>query len=241
MIRYPTIAKLGTILGLWAHPDDETWCAGGILAAAAANGQRVVCVTATRGEAGEQHDPLATSEPLGSVRERELRAALNVLGIREHHWLNYYDGQCHTVDDQEAAAHFQHIIEASKPDTILTFGPDGLTGHPDHQAVSRWTDLALHGAKLTKTPNVFHKVESKEYYEQVGRKIGQRFNIYFMIDQPPLLSESQIDLAFRLPPELKAKKLQALGAQSSQMHHILSGLSQAELDDFAAFEGFRLA
>ena len=51
MNRYDIVA-LGTILSIWAHPDDEAFLAGGIMAMAVDEGSRVVCVTATRGEAG---------------------------------------------------------------------------------------------------------------------------------------------------------------------------------------------
>jgi LmbE family N-acetylglucosaminyl deacetylase len=46
------ISALGTIMGIWVHPDDEAYLSGGLMALARANGQRVVCVTATRGELG---------------------------------------------------------------------------------------------------------------------------------------------------------------------------------------------
>ena len=50
MITSDDVAELGTILGIWAHPDDEAYLSGGLMALARDNGQRVVCVTATRGE-----------------------------------------------------------------------------------------------------------------------------------------------------------------------------------------------
>ncbi len=232
------IAKLGTIVAIWAHPDDESWCAGGILAAAIDNGQRVVCITATKGEAGEQHDLSKIGKPVSVLREHELQRALDVLGIQEHIWLDYFDGECDKVNDTEAVNKMLPALQAVNPNTILTFGPDGLTGHPDHQAVSRWTDLAVQRAKLDAAPQVFHKVESEEYYHALGEKIGKQFNIYFMTDQPPLVPEAKIDLAFHLPDNLIKRKLEALEVQSSQMKHIFELLTPDELRQMVDFEGF---
>ncbi len=82
----PTVntADLGTILSVWAHPDDETYLAAGVMAAATDHGQRVVCVSATAGERGTS-DP-ATWPParLGRVRRWEAAAAMAVVGVAEH-------------------------------------------------------------------------------------------------------------------------------------------------------------
>ena len=66
-----------------------------------------------------------------------------MLGVDEHRWLDYPDGGCAVVDETTAAARIRAVIDEVRPDTVVTFGPDGFTGHPDHQAVSRWVDLAV--------------------------------------------------------------------------------------------------
>lgn len=96
------VRQLGTILSIWAHPDDETFCAGGLLAAAVNNGQTVACITATRGEAGVQDEARWPAEQLGDIREKELKAALKELGITNHHMLHYADGECAAVDSKAA-------------------------------------------------------------------------------------------------------------------------------------------
>lgn len=131
---------LGTIVGLWAHPDDETYLAGGLYALATRAGQRVVSTSAT---AGEQGGPPGTdAQALGIRRRRELRAALRELGVREHAVLGYPDGGCATVDPDVGVASFASVLATVQPDTIVTFGPDGLTGHPDHRVVSAWATRA---------------------------------------------------------------------------------------------------
>jgi LmbE family N-acetylglucosaminyl deacetylase len=133
---------LGTVLAVWAHPDDESYVAGGLLAAASDAGSRVVCVTATRGEEGTADPDRWPDTRLAATRTRELAAARAVLGIDEHRFLGYRDGTCHLVSPGAGMAAVAAVIDEVQPDTIVTFGPDGLTGHLDHQAVSRWTSHA---------------------------------------------------------------------------------------------------
>src|ERR1700745_4014987 len=77
-------ARLGTVLGIWAHPDDEAFLSAGLMAAARDAGNRVVCVTATLGEHGTD-DPIGwPPSRLRKVRERELTASLAALGVTEH-------------------------------------------------------------------------------------------------------------------------------------------------------------
>lgn len=237
-ITYPQVTNLGTILSIWAHPDDESWCAAGILAAAVANGQTVACVTATRGEEGVQDESKWPHAQLGKIREHELAESLKVLGIKQHQLLDYTDGHCHETDDQEAAAKLVPIIEKVRPDTVLTFGPDGLTGHTDHQAVSRWTSLALTQAKLSKPARLLHKAESQEWYNLIGKTLDERNNLYFAIEKPRLYPQAEISFSFYLPAELAERKLDALRAQHSQMDSFFNKMSSKELADFASYEGF---
>ncbi|MDT4997130.1 MAG: mycothiol S-conjugate amidase, partial [Pseudonocardiales bacterium] len=112
-------ADLGTILSVWAHPDDETYLCGGLMARAVRNGSRVVCVTATRGELGSPDEARWPSgQPLAAVRTKEMDAALAVLGVTEHHWLDYPDGGCADVDQAEAVRRVTELMADVRPDTV---------------------------------------------------------------------------------------------------------------------------
>jgi LmbE family N-acetylglucosaminyl deacetylase len=232
------IKQLGTILVLSAHPDDETFTAGGLLATATANGQQVICVTATRGEGGSQDEARWPTATLGEVRDSELQAALQVLGIQRHHWLGYIDGQLEGVPADEATAKVRAYIDQYQPDSILTFGPDGLTGHPDHQAVSAWTRAAAQG--LDK-PRVYQVVVNPDDYEQQLRKLDEQMNIFFATDKPPLVPAAQCAIAYRLPPEALAKKWQALAAMPSQYEKLLTLVPEDARSSVLAAEYFVLA
>src|SRR5690606_18492329 len=104
------IRKLGTIMGIWAHPDDEVMSCGGLLCAAAKNGQRLICITATQGEAGVQDESRWPASSLGEIRVQELRAAYQLLGVTEHHFLNYPDGGCKYIDHDDASAKLSELI-----------------------------------------------------------------------------------------------------------------------------------
>lgn len=132
-------AKPLMLLAVFAHPDDETFRCGGTLALLARRGVRVQILTATRGEAGSCGDPpLCTPEELPAARERELRCACAALGIEPPRLLDYRDGTLARVDEEEAVAQMLEAIRELRPQALLTWPPDGLSGHPDHVAVSRW-------------------------------------------------------------------------------------------------------
>jgi len=122
------IKTLGTILCVFAHPDDETFTMGGVIAAASQKGQRIICVTATHGEGGVQDGSRWPAATLGQTRAAELEEALKILGVTEHYWLDYADGACTSADAEAAAGKVAAIIRTSQPDSIFSFGPDGLTG-----------------------------------------------------------------------------------------------------------------
>src|SRR5690348_15539645 len=96
----PDLTCLGPPWLVWAHPDDETYLGGGLVASLVARGHRVVIVTATRGELGAgDTTPLARART-AELRTTELNRALAVLGVTEHHWLGYPDGACADSDPE---------------------------------------------------------------------------------------------------------------------------------------------
>jgi LmbE family N-acetylglucosaminyl deacetylase len=125
------------VLAVFAHPDDEVLCAGGTLALCAARGQHVTLVCATRGELGPVAEPkLLTGATLGAVRERELMESCATLGIADVCVLGLPDAGVHwAARDRSTLGALVHLIRRLRPAAIVTFGPDGLYGHPDHVAI----------------------------------------------------------------------------------------------------------
>lgn len=207
------ISKLGTILTIWAHPDDETFCAGGIMATAVKNGQKVICVIATKGEIGTKNPKKWPPKKMGALRSKEVKEALSILGVGECYCLNYMDGACVDVPEQEAISRLRTVIKEYQPDSILTFGPEGLTGHPDHSAVSKWTDKVLES--INKPPKVYHSVQTHEQYKRL-EDADKKLNIFFNIDQPPLKNPEECGICYKLPREIGQLKYRAFAAMPSQ-------------------------
>ena len=236
------IRQLGTILGIWAHPDDETYCSGGLIAAAVANGQKVVCVVATKGEKGVQDESRWPAAELADIRDKERAEAYKILGIAKHECLEIEDGECrgadHGMDDIHAA------IITYQPDTILTFGPDGLTGHIDHKTVSEWATTAglMHGIPVFHftMPSAAYEVyqEACKTAKEQGRVVDDMF---FNIDQPPVTEQNECDIYLELNKELWQKKLAALKAMPSQTERLIEQLGADNYQNIFACEAFKRA
>jgi len=171
------------LLGAFAHPDDEGIVSGALLQYST-SGVETGLVCATRGEVGEIADPsLATPENLGQVREGEMRAAAEVLGVHNLWFLDYRDsGMAGTPENADARAFAQasaaevvgklvKIIREFRPQVIVTFDESGAYGHPDHIAIYRYTTSAFHAAAdAVQYPDLgpAHSV-SKLYYSSFPR------------------------------------------------------------------------
>ena len=133
-----------SIVAIVAHPDDESLIAGGALALAADAGASTGVISLTRGELGPISDPrLADAGSLGDVREAELGAAGAGLGLAWSTCLRLPDGELAWCDRAAAAAAVAAVLSRHAARAILTFGDDGLYGHPDHVATREIAGLAL--------------------------------------------------------------------------------------------------
>ncbi len=133
----------------FAHPDDDTYGVGGTLALHAGSDLEVTVILATSGETGQIADPsLATRTTLGAVREAEDRRSWEALGLDpDLHFLRYPDGGVANVPREDLVAAYVDILLGARPDVVVTFGPDGITGHPDHVAVGEAATEAFHVAR----------------------------------------------------------------------------------------------
>src|SRR5262245_5439689 len=227
-------AELGTIRSLWAHPDDETYLAAGVMAAAADRGHRVVCVSATAGEHGTPHPDVWPPDRLERIRRWEAAAAMAVLGVTEHRFLGFPDGGLARRDD-EGVDVVGGLLDELRPDTILTFGLDGLTYHPDHIAVGRWATEAWQRRGrpcrlLYATPSEDHLARFGGHYEEWG--------VYMSDARPRGVAADRLALRVSLDgPELD-RKLTALAAMASQTREAMATLDPDLYARMAAEEAF---
>lgn len=143
---------------IFAHPDDETFCVGGVVAKYAAAGHDVHLWCATDGDAGKSAGVAVSSrEELAAIRRGELTNAARILGIGSIERGGYRDGELALADPATLIADLIGFIRRKRPSVVVTFGPEGApTGHADHAAVSRAATAAFFLSGLATSHNDQH-------------------------------------------------------------------------------------
>lgn len=229
--------ELGTILGVWAHPDDEAYLTAGLMARAVQNGSRVVCVTATRGEGGSMDDEKWPPEKMGEVRTAELERCLAILGVDEHVWLDLPDLDMDTGLPEEGYARVRDLVASVQPDTILTFGPEGMTDHAAHKDVSRWASEALREAG--KPGSKLHYATVTPEWAEEFLPIWEPFNV-FRPGTPPITPRQELSIDYQLPPEINELKVKAILEHVSQVGFIVEAVGEEVWWREMSYEAFRL-
>lgn len=228
---------LGTMLGVWAHPDDETYLAAGLMARSVREGARVVCITATRGEGGSMDEEVWPPETMGEVRTAEMERSMQILGVTEHHWLDLPDIDMDTPLPDEGYERVRALVAEVRPDTILTFGPDGMTGHLAHMSVSAWATRALDEAGKPGS-RVLYATATPDWVEEF-LPVWEPFDV-FRPGTPPVTPHDQLAIDFTLPPDLLQVKVDAILAHQSQVQSIFEAVGEEVWWRQMAFEGFRV-
>ncbi len=213
--------ELGTILGVWAHPDDEAYLSAGIMARAVRNGSRVVCVTATRGEGGSMDEDKWPPETMGDVRTKELERSLEILGVSEHTWLDMRDIDMDTGLPDEGYDSIREIVAGVQPDTILTFGPDGMTDHAAHKDVSAWATKALHEVGK-RGSRVLYATVTPEWAAEF-LPVWAPFNV-FRPGTPPITPKAELAHYYELSEDILRVKVDAINAHVSQVEAIVEAV-----------------
>jgi LmbE family N-acetylglucosaminyl deacetylase len=196
---------------VFAHPDDETFCVGGIVAKYAAAGVPIDLFCATNGDAGKSASvPVSSRDELAAIRRRELREAANILGIGTVEMPGYRDGELAQADPTKLTGDIVAFIRRTRPNVMLTFGPEGApTGHADHRAVSRAAPAAFFLAQLaTAYP------DQQLGPHRVSRLYYQAWTLPF--PDPKLKLESVPATAFIAVADWKSTKDAAFRAHATQ-------------------------
>jgi LmbE family N-acetylglucosaminyl deacetylase len=250
-----------TLLAVFAHPDDESFATGGTLARYAQAGVRVVLACATRGEAGIVHEEgVPPPKDMGKVREEELRCACRVLGVEELRFLDYRDSGIAgapdndhpraliRADPEEVVSRIVALFREFRPEVVVTFGPDGGYGHPDHIAIHNHTRVAWERADALERP------PRKLYYLARPRGALRRLRLKMwelgLIDRPPDeeeierfgLPDDQVTTQLDIRPYLEVKR-QALRCHRTQLppNSPWLRLPPEEMVELWGYEWFTLA
>jgi len=225
-----TIDRPITLLGVWAHPDDEAYLSSALMHRVVEAGGRVVLLSATKGELGGAAD----GGELAERRADELRTAMSALGVNDVRFLDYADGRCREADSAEATRSIVDVIEAVEPDLIVTFGPDGITGHPDHIAVSRWTTRAAVVAGCRQLLYATMTAEFARRHQDLHDDLG------IWMDGGPRTILSP-DIAMHVVPTENERraKAKALRAHASQTTSLIELIGDETFDGWWVDEYFR--
>lgn len=218
-----------------AHPDDESFVCGSMIAAAVAAGAEVHVVCCTRGELGESAIDLPSGASLAEVREQEVRAAARFLGASIE-LLDFgdsgFDGDTPAnslcaVGSEVVAEHLERCMTARRPDVVVVF--DGSDGHRDHLVVREAVHRSnhRHGALIAEVvlPNSLMRrwlVEAAQLRPDAA---------YLTID-PASFGRPDADITDVLDHRhLLPVRSQAMAMHRSQ-HTPFEGFSGALTDDF---------
>ena len=202
------------VMGIWPHPDDEAYLSAGLMARMTDAGRPVTVLTLTRGEKGTS-DPADYDQPhFAAHRERELRASLAEVGVHDVRVVGYRDGECDLVDAEAAISRIADVIASVGPDLLVTFGPDGITGHRDHRTVSAWVTEAwrrIGGTELLyATMSDDFVARHADLHDRIGL-FAER-----ALDGPASYPPDQIALACELSEVELDRKRRALARHASQ-------------------------
>ena len=234
-----TLTTAPRLLLVHAHPDDESLWSGGTIARYAAAGARVTVVTCTLGEEGEiipaflRLLAVGEADQLGGYRMGELRAACAALGVSDHRYLG---GACRWRDSgmigTAANEHPRALVRGDRaeqvdalvailadvrPHVVVTYGPDGGYGHPDHIAAHDITTAAC--AMMSSVDRLFHVVTSRRATEDGVAALSTMDDLPYRLPRPgelPVTDDSEITTVVSIAEALPAK-LAAMRAHATQI------------------------
>ncbi|HEY0451172.1 N-acetyl-1-D-myo-inositol-2-amino-2-deoxy-alpha-D-glucopyranoside deacetylase [Actinophytocola sp.] len=234
-----TLSAAPRLLLVHAHPDDESLWTGGTIARYAAAGVQVTLVTCTLGEEGEiipeslRELAADCADQLGGYRIGELRSACAALGVSDHRWLggpgrwrdsgmagvaaNAHPRAFAGGDLDEQAAALAAVLDDVRPQVVVSYGPDGGYGHPDHIRAHDITMAAC--AKADDVARVFHAVTSQQATENGIEALAQAPDLPYRLPAPgelPVTDDSRITTTVSIA-DVVSVKLRALRAHSTQV------------------------
>ena len=152
-----------------AHPDDEMGL-GSVLAHYADRGVKVHLVCLTSGQKGfRPHTNIVDAKELARVRREELRKAARILGVEPPRVLGFVDQELLGPAQERIREELTRVLDELEPDVVLTFGPDGVTGHQDHRAVSCFVTEILQAREDGSTRLFYHELPLSHVAHVAGR------------------------------------------------------------------------
>ncbi len=218
------------VLGVFAHPDDPEFFAGGTFARWAAEGVEVLYVLATSGDKGSE-DPEMTHERLAALREVEQRNAAAALGVQDVIFLRYPDGEL--MPTLELRRDITRLIRLKRPDAVVTCDPtvfwfsSGSINHPDHRAIGTAAMEA-----------VFPAARDRLNFIELERDEGlQTHKVRYIYLAGPAQHNAKVDITAHV--ETKIRALREHRSQIKEMDAMAERIRQRSLDPEAPVDAPR--
>lgn len=177
-----------TLVAVWAHADDET-PVGPILARYAREGVQVHMIIATDGAQGAANTTVPRGPEIAKLRVEEARCSAQALGIQPPILLGFPDAALghYNADPAMLFRLTQRLVEEFqklRPDVLITWGPDGGYGHPDHRIISSVvTQLVRAGAPGTPQKLFYGSIPAEGIRQMNPRGVPP-----FLLPQPSLFT-----------------------------------------------------
>jgi LmbE family N-acetylglucosaminyl deacetylase len=212
------------VLMVSPHPDDESIYAAGTLILMKQNpAVRVHILCLTTGDLSPSEKRLKISkEEMGRVRVEEMKKAATVIGADSLTQFDYHDQGLSSADQQELARRVGQVIKSTGAEVIISYGPDGITHHPDHVAASRVV-----------TSEFKKSAAQRLYYISLPEPVYPVYYLYKRVH--PLRATVRVDIR-----QARKLKMLALDSHSSQKYFDQPGL-RLEMSDLFRHEYFALA
>jgi LmbE family N-acetylglucosaminyl deacetylase len=203
------------LLAVLAHPDDESMAAGGLIVRHTRSDVMVHLVCATRGEQGwGGKPPGARREDLAKIRTAEMEAAATALALAGVEIWDYPDGGVDKCDSTEITQRIWQAITTVQPAAVVTWGPDGGYGHPDHIAVGACTDAAVAAMPEGHRPALYHLAVDEQlagFYREAARLTSVDGEAL------PAVIADHVDVVLELSADEVQMKLRAVDCHQSQL------------------------
>ncbi len=191
---------------VFAHPDDEAFGPGGSIAHFVKQGVKVTIISVTNGDAEERFSGKINGDELGIVRREELKKSADILGVNETIFLDFKDGSLNNNNYHEVTTSLNKILDKIKPDTLMTFDTNGVSGHLDHVAVAMECSYLFDRLKYIK--NIMYFCNSIEF----TNLIGKNYFIYF----PCGLKRNEVDWIINVDSVFDVKRKSMMAHKSQR-------------------------
>ncbi len=224
------------LLGVWAHPDDEAYLSADLMARTVEAGGSVTLITLTDGEGGFADDDRRPLPTKAAQRRAELTEAMAEIGVRDIRFLGVADGGVSDHRSSPLVDRIARTMRSVNPDVVATFGPDGITGHPDHVACSL---LVTRAWCETRIGELWYATKSNEWlarWQDLHRRLG-----VIMTDDGQATDLGRDDVEFQLDidGERLTAKRRVLAAHRCQTELVAGFMGEKTYLEWIAEECFR--